>query len=566
MALFGTVAAVALDVGAVAALGWTTWSAAQSRDRPSARPFVALLAGLTLWAVCQAATEAPPVSTVPGLSTAVSFTQLGLVLFLPGVWTVYVLSFTGRGTGLTRRRVAMFVGIALPLVGAAVALAVGVAEGSPSDPRIEGFVAFLLGTELLYLLALITYAAYLLVGLARSHDRVSTLAIAVLIAAVSAPYLGGASGVEGVADGVTVGLLVSGGLFAAALRRYPVTSGFPKADYVARTRVVEALQEAVLVLDWDGHVLDANAAAADLFDRSAPSMVGEPVGAVADGLAGVDLSAGSTGAVTLATTAGRRQFQFSVSAVDGTGGGDPVARAVVLRDVTDRRTREQRLAVLNRVLRHNVRNELDVVLAYADRVDDEEVRAGIRDSATDLVDLGDRAREAEQLMTAATGSPEPVDLAEAARTVVDRHRPSDAEGDLTLDCPDSLVVASHRQVVEAVLSELVDNALTHAGDAPTVEVRVRQGADAAEITVADDGSGIPERERHVVDDGAETQLEHGRGLGLWFVNWAVTQLGGDLAFGDGSEGATVTVRLFSRGDPSTPASTGAQTGRGTRGS
>jgi signal transduction histidine kinase len=328
-------------------------------------------------------------------------------------------------------------------------------------------------------------------------------------------------------------------------------TGFPRSESVARTRVVEALQEVVVVLDWDGHVLDANETAAQLFDRSQGALVGEPIQSVVDGIDGTDLSAGVTGTVALRTTEGRRQFQYSVSAVDPAGDrdgtdGDPVARAVVFRDVTDQRTREQRLTVLNRVLRHNVRNELDVVLAHADRVEDETLRTGIRDSAADLVELSEKAREAEEVMQASTEAPEPVDLVAIARDVTDQYRTAVPESEIALTCPDELTVSSHRTVVRKLLSELVDNAVSHVDGSPSrVEVGVRsRGENTAEITVADDGPGIPERERAILTDGTETPLEHGRGVGLWTVKWAVTQLGGELAFeSNDSGGSVVTVRL-----------------------
>jgi len=241
-----------------------------------------------------------------------------------------------------------------------------------------------------------------------------------------------------------------------------------------------------------------------------------------------------------------------VSPVDtgGTDDGDesdPVARAVVFRDVTDRRTREQRLTVLNRILRHNARNELDVVLAHADRIDDERVRAGITDSATDLVELGDKARRAEDIMTASTGSPEPVDLAAVVSDVVEQYRDDHPADEIRLACPDALTLSSHRRVIRAVVSELVDNALTHTDESPSrVDVTVREGDDTvAEIRVTDTGPGIPERERQVIAEETETALEHGQGIGLWFVNWGVTQLGGDLAFEENDpDGSVVTVRLY----------------------
>lgn len=44
--------------------GWTTWTAYQSGKQPSATPFIALLAALTLWAVFLLGSEFPGVSTV----------------------------------------------------------------------------------------------------------------------------------------------------------------------------------------------------------------------------------------------------------------------------------------------------------------------------------------------------------------------------------------------------------------------------------------------------------------------------------------------------------------------
>lgn len=548
MAFVETLLAIALDAIAVALLGWTTWTAVQFREKPSARPFVALLATLTIWALCSLGSELPGASSVTLLSSAWAFGELAMALVLPGVWLVYALSYTGRGTGLTRRRIVMLALIVFPVLVVILVIAAGLPRST-----IEYVLASMAGTELLYLFGLFVYATYLLVGLSGSHARVSKRQVAVLAVGVGAPYLVGAMGSGGTAtNGVTLGLLVSGGLLAVSVRRYPVMTGFPKADYVARTRVVEALQEAVVVLDWEDHVLDANATTAQMFDRGPATIIGQPLQEVVDGLDRSDLSVGATGTVTLQTTKGRRQFQYSVSAVgdeetDSESGTNPVARAVLFRDVTNQLAREQRLTVLHRVLRHNVRNKLDVVLAHADHIEDEELQAGIRDSATDLVALSNKAREAEQIMTASTESPESVDLTDVATTVAQQYRTANPESEISLACPDKLVISSHRTVIKQVLSELVDNALTHTeASSPQVEISVREGTGAAaELSVADNGPGIPERERQILADGTERQLEHGQGIGLWFVNWAVLQLGGDLAFNENEPtGSVVTIRLY----------------------
>ncbi len=582
---------------AAAALGWTTRVALRDRDRPNARPFVATVGALTVWALCALASRLGAALSASVVEEFFSLASVVPAVVVPVAWTVYVLGYAGRGVGFTRRRALLLAGATAPLVLAGAALAVLAAEPPESvgTPLAAGLLV-LLALALCYLAALLAYTAVVLVRLGRRQSLLSPLQVAALLTAVGVPYLGTAVQLAGgPAGGGVGGLLLSGSLFALSIRRYPLLTGFPRSESVARDRVVEALREAVVVLDWDGQVLDANGSAARLLGRSTEELVGRSIAAVADGIGTADLSAGAAGTVTLRTTRGRRRYRYSVSAVDRTAEGstvgdqaieepmgevpadeeptaegatsedptgeppaaaddpdgdrDPVARAVVLRDVTDRRTREQRLSVLNRILRHNVRNRLDVVLAHAERVEDETARAGIRDGATDLLELGEKAREAQRLVAAGAEPPEPVDLAAVATEVADEHRDAEAGHEITLSAPDGLTLTSHPALVRGLLSELVDNAVGHAGDEPRVEITVRsRGSGTAEMVVADDGPGIPERERAILAEGTESPLEHGRGVGLWLVEWAVTRLGGDLRFdGNDPRGSVVTVRLHDLG-------------------
>jgi sensor histidine kinase regulating citrate/malate metabolism len=80
-----------------------------------------------------------------------------------------------------------------------------------------------------------------------------------------------------------------------------------------------------------------------------------------------------------------------------------------------------------------------------------------------------------------------------------------------------------------------------------VSITVEPAEDETEwviLTVEDNGPGIPEEQQAVLQEGKETQLQHGNGLGLWAVHWIVTIAGGDLQLSNGDDqGATVTLRL-----------------------
>lgn len=542
---------VAADAVAVSLLAWVTVQSLRDRSPPNATTFGAVSGTLLLWAGFSLLSEFPH-SWEVGANLA-GIAQLLPIVFLPAVWLLYVLGYTGRGTQLTKRRAAVFVLLALPLIGAAATF-----RGSPESAELRRSLASVIGTELVFIFVVYVYAAVVFLRYGWNHGRISKTQLSTQLGAISVPY---AVGIwrdgDVIFDGVTSGLLVSGVLLVVLLRRYPVLTGFPKADYVARSRLVEALREAVVVIDWDGRILDANASAEELLGASPPELIGTPLASPLDGLADVDLSPGTSGTAMLQTARGRRQFQLSVSAVepaDTETDGEPVARAVLLRDVTDKRTREQRLSVLNRVLRHNVRNKLDVVLAHADRIDDETHRQSIRDSVSDLMSVSQKARDAESVMTDSSAVPSTMDLGTTIRAVISEVRTSHPDAAISLSAPDSVQLTSHQPIVSRLAYELIENAIIHSTEPVDVEVRVSlDDRETPVLRVEDNGPGLPDHERELLTEADETQLNHGLGVGLWFVKWAVTQLGASLTVDRATaEGTVVLVRFHGAVTADTP--------------
>ena len=534
---------LAVDLVAVGLLAWVTWQTAKDRSPPNAVPFGLMSGSLLLWALLSLISEFPNAWGVGSNLAAIA--QVVPVVFLPAIWLVYVLGYIGRETGFTSLRGGLFVLLALPLIGAAATF-----EGDPTREEIRRSLASLVGTELLLLFIIYAYAAFLFLRYGWNHGRVSRTQVGIQLGAISAPYvIGGWLDVSLIIDGVTGGLLVSGVLLTVAIQRYPVLTGFPKADYVARSRVVESLQEAVVVVDWEANILDANVTAEGLFGWATRDVIGTPVSAAVDGFDVTNLSAGTTEVVSLQTTKGRRQFQYTVSDVErdtSDSDGEPVARTIVFRDVTDQRTREQRLSVLNRVLRHNARNKLDVILAHADHVEDDTHRTAIQNSASELASVSRKAREAEAVMTDSVSAPSTVDIAAVAHEVAATARDDYPDSSISVTAPERLQLTSYRTVVRRLTTELVENAIVHSDDLARVDIEVETTADdIPQLRIADNGPGIPDRERDLLTESSETQLEHGLGVGLWFVNWAVSQLGAELEFqSTGSTGTTVVVRFY----------------------
>lgn len=96
--------------------------------------------------------------------------------------------------------------------------------------------------------------------------------------------------------------------------------------------------------------------------------------------------------------------------------GNDLGAVLSLRDVTERELREQRLTVLNRVLRHNLRNQADVVRGNAESLDAESDQVDtIIDAADKIAALGQQARQIDRYI-----SESPDDVAVDFSETVDR--------------------------------------------------------------------------------------------------------------------------------------------------
>ena len=100
-------------------------------------------------------------------------------------------------------------------------------------------------------------------------------------------------------------------------------------------------------------------------------------------------------------------------------------------------------------------------------------------------------------------------------------------------------------MLRTAIRHVLDNAIVHNEGVASVSVDVSTDDQYVTVTVEDDGPGIPRAERELLEDDREiTQLRHASGLGLWLVNWVVTQSGGTLSFEtDGVDGTRVIITV-----------------------
>jgi PAS domain S-box-containing protein len=234
------------------------------------------------------------------------------------------------------------------------------------------------------------------------------------------------------------------------------------------------------------------------------------------------------------------------------------------RDITERKEQEQRLTdqrdnldVLNQVLRHDVRNDLHVVLAYADALvdsvdgEDGEYARKIVGSAEHAVDLTTTARGIAEVFLTESTDPTPVRLEAALDRAVTGVRSTYDDAIVRVpSIPDTSVLCN--EMLDSVFRNLLKNAVQHNdSEVPEVEVTVSEREETVVVRVADNGPGVPDDQREAVFGKGEKGLDSaGTGIGLYLVRRLVENCDGHVSIedgpvGDGSdlEGAVFAVEL-----------------------
>ncbi len=231
---------------------------------------------------------------------------------------------------------------------------------------------------------------------------------------------------------------------------------------------------------------------------------------------------------------------------------DDIEDAFHERDVTEQRLRQfladashelrtpitsiQGFAELFRVGADHAQVDLPTILR---RIEEESAR--MRLLVEDLLLLArlDETREVEA---------EPVDLAVLAADACSDAVAADRDRPVTLDAPEPVVVRGDEAHLRQALANLVSNALSHTPAGTALEVRARETADGAEVTVRDHGPGLDaDTIDHVFDrfwQADTARAGSGSGLGLSIVAGIAGEHGGIATAANApGGGAEFTLRL-----------------------
>jgi signal transduction histidine kinase len=219
------------------------------------------------------------------------------------------------------------------------------------------------------------------------------------------------------------------------------------------------------------------------------------------------------------------------------------SRRQLERARTDLEKRKEMIELYDKLLRHDMGNDLQVISGFADALSRDlegqqreyaEKIAAAAESSADLMErVGDLVSTLER-----EEEPEPRKLQSVLTTVVSSVE--DHYESLTVEYdPEAFDYSVYGgDLLDSVFTNIVSNAAVHNDGPVTVWLSAtEQYPDEIVVTIADDGAGIPDEIREdLFEMGKKGPDSDGTGLGLGFVRALTESYGGTVAVDDSEHG------------------------------
>ncbi|CAI50394.1 sensor box histidine kinase [Natronomonas pharaonis DSM 2160] len=335
-------------------------------------------------------------------------------------------------------------------------------------------------------------------------------------------------------------------------------------------RIIDLVPDPIHVRDKDGRFILANEATAELYGTTPEALNGkddddlpfevqhssdctEDVAAVIDSGERIEAEEELTTAHGDDKTLELTRIPYETTRAD-TPTALTYARDVTALKAYERTLEQQRdnLETLNQVVRHDIRNSLQLVLAYGEMLeahvdgDAADFVEHVTEAASDAVTITETARDVTEVLLRSADELTAVNLTCVLDDQVTSIRASHERATIDIEgsIPDCAVRAD--EMLESAVRNLLSNAIQHNdNDHPRVTVAATADDETVELRIADNGPGIPDDQKDRIFQEGEKGLDSdGTGLGLYLVDTLIDRYDGEIRVEDNDpRGAVFVVEL-----------------------
>lgn len=218
-------------------------------------------------------------------------------------------------------------------------------------------------------------------------------------------------------------------------------------------------------------------------------------------------------------------------------------------NLTDLISKNQQINLWNdisdRVLRHNVRNDINVISGYSeilkDSVDDPNLIKyvnEIEENANSLESTSKKLRDIEKVIHSSCSN---FKLSDTIKNIVNKNKHKNINIKTSIKSEKPVYI---NNCFNMVVSEIMNNSAEHNNsEQKYLNISIRTEDSYTIITFEDNGKGISKYEQEVINSESEDNHNHGSGCGLWLIKMFVIESNGCLEIEQTNKGSKIIMKL-----------------------
>ncbi len=232
---------------------------------------------------------------------------------------------------------------------------------------------------------------------------------------------------------------------------------------------------------------------------------------------------------------------------------EPLRMIGTIQNITERKKAEEKEEFLHSLLRHDLRNKIQISQGFLQLIENLEIPEKGREylkkamkANSDGMELIEKVRT---LRMAGEKKVEEVNVQKAIENAISENRSQAEKNGFAIELNGKKVDVEGGPLLEELFSNLIKNSIQHS-EGEKIEISIEENEDRCTVSVEDDGEGIPDEYKdEIFDRGSKRGKSAGSGLGVHLVKKIAESYGGGVEVKDSEMGgARFDVHLKKAGN------------------
>ncbi|MFP4051458.1 MAG: PAS domain S-box protein, partial [Thermoplasmata archaeon] len=214
-------------------------------------------------------------------------------------------------------------------------------------------------------------------------------------------------------------------------------------------------------------------------------------------------------------------------------------------DITEEKKTQEREELLHTILRHDIKNKIQMVHGYLQLLDERELTGESKDFLEEAL-KGNREsinllNKIRLLLRAQKEVKKAVNIASTIHEAVEeiKNLAERRDIDISVQCPSMDCRVEGGPLLKEVFSNIIENSVYHSGG-DLIKISGKVMEEEVRCTIEDDGKGIPDEEKEkIFQKGYTTDEKRGTGLGMFLVKMLINTYGGKIEVKDSEMGGAM---------------------------